>query len=364
MLRRFNPSSDCGWWGRVGDAAGVAGLVTIARAMEVPSMPAPASSSARLAGAARPRPRTGAGPIGRTSRVVVAVLCVVATLVAGLAVLASPASAAERCGSTVPAGQVRVVVVVDPGTGGSPGASCLVVPEGTTGAQLLAQRAGLFGTASPRYADSGLLCAIDAYPAEGCGDRTSGGYLYWSYWSGTSGSWVYGQGNPFVRRVRDGDIEGWRFVDGSGTGSDPAPRVSPSPSLFPPLAPPPAPTPPPPAPAPDAGSSGGSSGGPSFGASGGAPAAPGGAAPGSTVEGTTDSTASPEDASSTTADTASPTTSADDEEQAVEELAVMPTSSGDGSSGAAVGVVVVVVLTAGIGTAAVVQARRRRSEGT
>ena len=33
------------------------------------------------------------------------------------------------------------------------------------------------------FGTSGLLCAIDGYPAGGCGDRTGqGGYHYWSYW--------------------------------------------------------------------------------------------------------------------------------------------------------------------------------------
>jgi hypothetical protein len=328
--------------------------------MEVPSMPAPASPPARLAGAARPRAHAGARLVGRALAALVLVAGVLGAGVGVLAVEAAPASAAERCGSTLPAGQVRVVVVVDPGTGGSPGATCLVVPEGTTGSQLLAYRADLFpGVQRPRYAESGLLCAIDGYPAEGCGDRTSGGYLYWSYWSGTSGSWVYGQGNPFVRRVRDGDIEGWRFVDGSGSGSDPFPRVSPSPTLFPALAPPPAPAPAPPAPAPDQGSGGA----PSAGAPG-SRSVPSGGGTTTSAPGEADAAAAPQDASSTTADTASPTTSAGVDEQAVEELAVMPTSSGGGSSGAAVGVVVVVVLTVGIGAAAIVQARRRRSEAT
>ena len=284
----------------------------------------------------------------------------------GLVVLAgpaaSPAAAASRCGSTVPPGQVRVVVVVDPGDGGSPGVTCLVVPEGTKGGKLLFERSGVLGTTSPRFADSGLLCAIDGFPAQECGQRTEGGYRYWSYWSGTSGSWVYGNGNPFSRPIRDGDIEGWRFVDGAGSGGDPAPRVSPSTSLFPALAPPP--TVAPPAPGPDergpvAPGAGGGAGAPTGGlpspttAAGAAPAVePDPAADADAT--TTESTATaPTDATGTTGDTSE-----------VQELAVMPASTTGGSGGALAGVVAVVALTVGIGTAAVVQAHRRRAEGT
>jgi hypothetical protein len=323
-------------------------------------MPASASMH-RSPGSAR-----SSAPTRRSGRCVALALGLVAVCVlATLAVGESPAGAASRCASTVPGGHVRVVLVVDPGAGGSPGATCLVVPDGTTGADLLAQRGSLLGTAPPRYASSGLLCAIDGYPAEGCGDRTSGGYLYWSYWSGTSGSWVYGQGNPFRRRIRDGDIEGWRFVDGSGTGTDPAPQVAPSPSLFPPLAPPP----PAPAPAPDPGAAvpgpsyapGAPSGGPGAGA---APPSASGAPAAEEPPAATEQVAPDPSAADTTS--SSSTTTADGGEDEVQELAVMPASSdggSGGSAGAVAGVVVVVVLSAGIGAAAVVQSRRRRSEG-
>jgi hypothetical protein len=324
-------------------------------------MTASASMPVRPLGAARRGDGRRGRLVGRVSGVLATVTVVLATIVGPGA---SPASAATRCGSTVPAGQVRVVVVVDPGAGGSPGSTCLVVAEGTTGAQLLAQRAGLLGTTTPRYAESGLLCAIDGFPGEGCGDRTSGGYLYWSYWSGTSGSWVYGQGNPFVRRIRDGDIEGWRFVDGSGSGADPTPRVGPSASLFPALAPPPAPPAPVHEPAP--GTGGGAGGAPAAGGAGSGPP-PAAGAP-STGDPTTTGAVPATDDPSVTSTTPAATATTDDSgaDADVEELAVMPTSSdsgSDGAGGAAAGVVLVLVLTAGIGAAAVVQARPRRSEG-
>ena len=156
---------------------------------------------------------------------------------AGLFVSSSVASASS-CSGPLSAGEIRVVMVVDMGDAGSSNSVCLVVPEGTTGSQLIARRAAEIGAASPRYAGSGLLCAIDGFPATGCGDRNAGGFAYWAYFSGAGGSWQYGNYNPFVKRLHDGDIEGWRYVNGAGDGQDPAPRTWPSASLFPPLAPP------------------------------------------------------------------------------------------------------------------------------
>ncbi len=148
----------------------------------------------------------------------------------------SPAEAAS-CAGSLAAGEIRVVLVVDAtDLGGGSSATCLVVAAGTTGSQLLARRGAELGTGSPRYGSSGLLCAIDGQPATGCGESKPGGFAYWAYYTGSSGSWVYGNINPFTRRLSDGDIEGWRFHGlGSGTPQDPPPRIGPSRSLFPPL---------------------------------------------------------------------------------------------------------------------------------
>ena len=143
---------------------------------------------------------------------------------------------ASSCSGPLADGEIRVVIVVDGadiGSGSS--ATCLVVPAGTTGSQLLARRSAELGTGSPRYGSSGLLCAIDGLPATGCGDRNGGGFGYWAYFGGGSGSWIYGNFNPFIKRLSDGDIEGWRYVQGAGNGQDPPPRISPARSLFPQL---------------------------------------------------------------------------------------------------------------------------------
>ena len=174
----------------------------------------------------------------RALRAVAVVLLGVVVSASVLVGLADVASAAT-CSGPISDGEIRVVLVVDSSDlGGSSSATCLVVPAGTTGAQLLARRGNELGTGSPRYGSSGLLCAIDGAPATGCGDRNSGGYGYWAYFFDGGGNWKYGSNNPFSKRLADGAIEGWRFVvGGCGCGDDPSPRIGPSRSLFPTLAP-------------------------------------------------------------------------------------------------------------------------------
>ncbi len=164
---------------------------------------------------------------------------VVVIALTGLIVTMSGRAEASSCSGPLSGGEIRVVIVVDATDfGGGSSATCLVVPTGTTGSQLLARRSAELGTGSVRYGSSGLLCAIDGMPATGCGDQNAGGYDYWGYFNVPSGSWVYGNINPFTRRLSDGDIEGWRYVrGGKGSAQDPPPRIAPSRSLFPVLAP-------------------------------------------------------------------------------------------------------------------------------
>ena len=85
------------------------------------------------------------------------------------------------------------------------------------------------------YANSGLLCAIDNYPANGvqnCGESAgSGKYDYWSYWHGSTGSWVYADDGPAEQSVSSpaDDVEGWMFqLDEPDNPTAPAPAVTPS----------------------------------------------------------------------------------------------------------------------------------------
>ena len=135
----------------------------------------------------------------------------------------SPACASVRLASAV---DVVVPVVVDDGSSDDTGqVTCVPVPAGSTGAQVLAARAKLLRTPAPRYALSGLLCAIDGYPATGCGQQTGSHYAYWAYFHGGS-AWSYASDGPSEWQVSPGDVEGWRFEpDGTATPADPPPRA-------------------------------------------------------------------------------------------------------------------------------------------
>ncbi len=136
---------------------------------------------------------------------------------------------ARQCASvrrSTPA-TIVVAVVIDTGDDGATAeVSCVPVPTGSNGAQVLAARATLLGVPAPRDAESGLLCAIDGYPATGCGQEVGGHYAYWAYYHGGS-SWTYASGGPASWLVSPGDVEGWRYQpQGSATPADPPPRSS------------------------------------------------------------------------------------------------------------------------------------------
>jgi hypothetical protein len=123
----------------------------------------------------------------------------------------------------------RIVVVVVADFGGVNGkviVTCVLAKAGESGAQVLQSQAALLRFPSPRYAESGLLCAIDGYPTSGCGTRSGGHYAYWAYWHGGK-RWQYANGGPGEWQVSKGDVEGWRFEpDGSATPADPPPRAA------------------------------------------------------------------------------------------------------------------------------------------
>jgi hypothetical protein len=157
------------------------------------------------------------------------VLLVIVGLTAPL-VAAVPAHAATNCPPA--AGKVTVALVIDDDRS-LPGVECWTVPEGTTGAQLLAMRADRLGRPAPRYDRSGLLCAIDGYPTTGCGEPTGdGAYVYWSYWWRVPSGWKYATTGPATKVLRNGDVEGWHFIVGRGTGGDLAPRLNPGTITF------------------------------------------------------------------------------------------------------------------------------------
>lgn len=56
------------------------------------------------------------------------------------------------------------------------------------------------------------------------------GYVYWSYWHGTSGTstWSYSSAGAGASRVTDGDVEGWRFAVSPDSSAGVHPRTTPS----------------------------------------------------------------------------------------------------------------------------------------
>jgi hypothetical protein len=271
---------------------------------------------------------------------------------------ARAASAATSCSGPLDAGQIRVVVVVDPGDGGgfAPSATCLVVAEDGThnmGSRVLAQRATQLGRPGPRYAGSGLLCGLDGFPTDACPQNGGSTYDYWAYFNPSGGGWSYGSDNPFSRRMHDGEIMGWRYNTGSSESQAASPRIAPSSSLFPPLE---APAPPPPAVVPPAaggsGSTGSSTGGGYTGPA--ASSADGTAADPAATDPAAADTATPSNVTDTTA-SATPDASADGDE----ELAAAPASSSSSDAGRWIGVALVIPVIGALGVGAVVRGRTR-----
>jgi len=159
---------------------------------------------------------------------------VVATMTPGAVHAAASAARQTKrtwptCTVPVPIGKHQIVAAVVADFGGVHGkvlVTCVLVKPGESGAQVLQAQAAVLGYPSPRYAESGLLCAIDGYPTSGCGTQSGAHYAYWSYWHGGK-RWQYASGGPGAWRVSEGDVEGWRFQpDGSATPADPPPRAA------------------------------------------------------------------------------------------------------------------------------------------
>src|SRR5262245_37890080 len=173
---------------------------------------------------------------------------IAAGLVVGLATLIVGGPVPSLAvGRACAAGQLHVAIVVDFGGIASTTSTCVAVGSRDNGAAVLAARARQLGTPAPRFGSSGLLCAIDGIPADGCGETHGSKYAYWSYFHGTGGQWSYANNGPGGSRVNADVVEGWRWQpDGAGNPSDPPPRGSAAAAAIctpaPPLPPPPSAT--------------------------------------------------------------------------------------------------------------------------
>ncbi|MEO7557131.1 MAG: hypothetical protein ABIV94_11075 [Acidimicrobiales bacterium] len=156
----------------------------------------------------------------------VALLAVIAAAaVVGVGPGAAPALAAP-CAAVD-----HVALVID--FGGPVTVECVDTRGKSDGANLLALGHEV------QFNSSGLLCSIDGVPAakpDGsvpCGERTSAGYAYWSYWQGTSGTWRYSSIGPAATRLRADTVQGWRWNPaGVANPSDPPPNGSADPSTI------------------------------------------------------------------------------------------------------------------------------------
>ena len=186
--------------------------------MSITRRPAPAAIDG---GPARP---TGSPRTRRWRRLARGAL-VIAAGTAALA-LAGPFALRPFVDAAGAAGEVTVAFVLDFGPGGSQVVGCVSVPATDSRYDALSAFATEKGLVPPAYAPSGLLCSIDLIPASGCGQSVAGGYIYWSYFTGSGGRWAYSSTGAFAT-VRKGDVEGWRFQDpGSGRPNDPGPRTA------------------------------------------------------------------------------------------------------------------------------------------
>ncbi len=129
---------------------------------------------------------------------------------------------------------VYVAVVVDFGNGSSMTTVSKCVPVASNARDSDALAAAV-GSSNVSYAGSGLLCAIDNYPANGvqnCGQSVGNGtYDYWSYWHGSSGTLGLCQQRPDrAVGLQPGERRrGWRFQNNEPASSnDPPPGVTPS----------------------------------------------------------------------------------------------------------------------------------------
>ena len=187
--------------------------------MSITRRPAPAAIDGKSARSTDARRARGWRRVARGALVIAAGTAALA--------LAGPMALRPFVDAAGAAGQVTVAFVLDFGPSGSQVVGCVSVPASDSRYDALAAFATEKGLVPPTYASSGLLCSIDLIPAPpACGQSVAGGYIYWSYFTGSGGRWVYSPTGAGAT-VTKGDVEGWRFQDpGTGRPNDPGPRTA------------------------------------------------------------------------------------------------------------------------------------------
>ncbi len=111
----------------------------------------------------------------------------------------------------------RVGLVVTHGDG-STSTRCISFPEAEISGYDVLQRSGMSLVVAQSGGVGAAICAIDGEGCEAgnCFCQCQGSpCVYWSYWHLSQGTWVFSSLGASSHRVRDGDVEGWRWGDGS-----------------------------------------------------------------------------------------------------------------------------------------------------
>lgn len=133
------------------------------------------------------------------------VTALAAGLLTVLPATAHAAASPEPSGACPDASGVTVVVDLTD-LGGEVEVGC--APAGTTGTEAL-QAAGFTDTRDA----AGMICAIDSRP-DPCPATFEGSY--WSYWHAEpGGEWQFHEQGSDTTTPEAGDVEGWRYYDGS-----------------------------------------------------------------------------------------------------------------------------------------------------
>jgi hypothetical protein len=145
--------------------------------------------------------------------------------VGGLTALALSLSAGAA------SGQVCTGVVVQDGSTSAPSVQAADVDPGTSDLQAMSAAGDV-----PTQNNSGLVCAINNFPADGldkCLNAKGGKFFYWSYWQGNpdTDTWTYASVGPASHEISAGTdyVEGWRYQDpGADNPTAPAPAMTPA----------------------------------------------------------------------------------------------------------------------------------------
>ena len=120
-------------------------------------------------------------------------------------------------------GQIQVAVVVEGISNPAHQVVCVVVADGANGLAALDARSARLGTTARRMDPSnGLLCAIDATPATGCGESGPDGFSFWNYSFGGA-SWESANIGPASQVLHQGSVEGYEYGTWNFTTTFPGP---------------------------------------------------------------------------------------------------------------------------------------------